>query len=249
MKTNYKHWDSEFIFKKYKTPDNWSKRFESERYFLKKVCKENIKILDIGCACGNLYSALKSKYKKIDYTGIDISERLIKKAKKLYPKVKFKKGNILNGLISHRKKYDLVIATGVYQHEPRYKKLLKIMLNHTKEGGYVLFDLKLFSVNKSICDIKKAYGDHGGGDIVYFIVLNINDLLKIINSHKKNINKIEIFGYITDAHTTVHLPKSVSERVVSAHVMIQKGKQTERKEIQTSFKLPNKFKKQIKEVK
>ena len=44
-----------------------------------KYIKENDKVLDIGCGNGRLYHVLKEK--QIIYTGLDLSEELIKIAK------------------------------------------------------------------------------------------------------------------------------------------------------------------------
>ena len=52
------------------------------------------KILDSGCASGRLYGVLKEK--KVEYFGVDISERLIEIAKKNYPDGNFQIANTLN---------------------------------------------------------------------------------------------------------------------------------------------------------
>jgi len=52
------------------------------------------KILDSGCASGRLYRVLKEK--KVEYFGVDISERLIEIAKKNYPEGNFQIANTLN---------------------------------------------------------------------------------------------------------------------------------------------------------
>jgi len=47
---------------------------------LTKYVRKGDKILDLGCGNGRLYKILKNK--KVEYTGIDISEKLIEIAKK-----------------------------------------------------------------------------------------------------------------------------------------------------------------------
>jgi ubiquinone/menaquinone biosynthesis C-methylase UbiE len=52
------------------------------------------KILDSGCANGRLFAVLRPK--KVDYYGVDISEKLIKIAAENYPEAKFKTADSLN---------------------------------------------------------------------------------------------------------------------------------------------------------
>ncbi len=52
------------------------------------VDKKELKILEIGCATGNIIKFLK-KYRNINYTGIDISKEYIKYAVSKYPEYKF----------------------------------------------------------------------------------------------------------------------------------------------------------------
>jgi ubiquinone/menaquinone biosynthesis C-methylase UbiE len=52
------------------------------------------KVLDSGCANGRLWEIFKTK--KVDYIGVDISEKLIELAKNKYPRAKFQKADALN---------------------------------------------------------------------------------------------------------------------------------------------------------
>ena len=61
---------------------------------LTRYAKESEKVLDSGCASGRLFEALKPK--KIDYFGVDISEELIKIAKRKYPEAKFQTADCLS---------------------------------------------------------------------------------------------------------------------------------------------------------
>ena len=61
---------------------------------LAEYAQEGDKILDSGCASGRLYGVLKDK--KLDYFGLDLSERLIEIAKKNHPKAKFQVADNLN---------------------------------------------------------------------------------------------------------------------------------------------------------
>jgi len=61
---------------------------------LADYAKDGDKILDSGCASGRLFGVLKDK--KVNYFGVDMSERLIEIAKKNYPDGNFQIANTLS---------------------------------------------------------------------------------------------------------------------------------------------------------
>ncbi len=87
-----------------KTKENYNltaEEYTRTRAFIPKdiqsladYAKKGDKILDSGCASGRLYGVLKEK--KVDYFGVDISERLIEIAKKNYPEGNFQIANTLS---------------------------------------------------------------------------------------------------------------------------------------------------------
>jgi len=108
-----------------------------ELSFLFKDIKVKEKILDLGCGNGRLYKLLE----KTNYTGIDISERLISIAKKKYPRVNFKVANALN--LSFKKElFDKVYSIAVLHHIPskklRIQFLKEIKKVLKKDGSLIL---------------------------------------------------------------------------------------------------------------
>lgn len=92
------------------------------------------KVLDLGCGNGRLFELL-CRY-NVDYTGIDISEELIKAAKKKYPQAKFSIGDITN--LKSSKKYDYIFSIAVLHHIPSAalrKKMLSDIKGALKDGG------------------------------------------------------------------------------------------------------------------
>lgn len=57
------------------------------QYFVKKYVRSGMKILDVGCGNGILFSLLKDL--KVNYLGIDISSELVAEAKKKFPEANF----------------------------------------------------------------------------------------------------------------------------------------------------------------
>lgn len=240
----YKLWEGKEMLKKHGKIRAWQQRFKSERYFLEKIMKPGMSVFDVGCAGGDLYHGLKKRYKKIKYTGVDGSAALIASAKAMAPEAEF----ILSNAFSLRKKFknrkfDLVTATGVFQHEPKHRELLKFMVDHTKEGGYILFDVKLFHSHARLRDIKISYCDFP--DPVYFIVLNLKDLIEMILLNRGIADSISIYGYYSGTHHSVRLPKSVKEEVCSAHVLLRRGKKSENRLLDLNLILPDIFIKEL----
>ncbi|HLD34581.1 MAG TPA: methyltransferase [Patescibacteria group bacterium] len=75
-----------------------------------------VTLLDVGCGFGDLYGYLKSDgalvRHNINYSGCDISPRIIQTAKTKYPDAKFEIKNILED--RHTPKYDYIICSGIF---------------------------------------------------------------------------------------------------------------------------------------
>lgn len=206
---------------------------------MEKIMKPGMKVLDVGCATGGLYHALKEKYGQVFYTGVDIAENMIKRAKELAPEATFINGNILDeGVIEKNHQFDLVTATGIFQHEPRHQELLKTMLDCVKPDGYVLFDVKLFAVQPTLRDIEHSYVDYANR--LYFIVFNFNEFINFILP-RPEVNSIEVYGYYTGANENVRLPQSVEEEVCSAHVLLKCDQRNEKTPLKLELNLPAEF--------
>ena len=102
-----------------------SKKNQNLRFkiLLKNINVNKKKILDFGCGFGDLYSFLKKKFGKINYSGYDINKSFIIKNKKKYPMINFfyNKKDI--------KSFDYIICSGVFSLKTRYSfEYFKIFL-------------------------------------------------------------------------------------------------------------------------
>lgn len=76
--------------------------------------KQGFSLLDIGCGLADFFSYLnKKKFTNIEYTGVDINERFIREAKKIYPSGSFLHGSYKE-IMAVGKSYDYVIACGIH---------------------------------------------------------------------------------------------------------------------------------------
>jgi len=83
----------------------------------KKINSKKTKIIDIGCATGELIYFLKNKFENANYYGLDVHPKLIKYAKKDpdLKNVDFSVGNIVDTpKEKHFKKYDVVLFIAVH---------------------------------------------------------------------------------------------------------------------------------------
>lgn len=210
-------WSNQEFVRRYhkKTLDQF---FETEIYFISKIANNLSSTLDIGCASGRFSSFMEEYGFNGRYTGIDFCERNIEQAIRSYPGHIFLCQDALSYDLDET--YDLVNATGVFQHEPRYSDLLQKMLLWSKR--YVLFDLKMFSGEDHIIDREKSYRSTNGSDPPLFF--NIHSVSRFVEDLKyiDGLQLVEIYGYPTVPNCHVKLPENVGS-LFSAGVLIEKG--------------------------
>ena len=80
---------------------------------------EGKSLLDIGCGCGDLYLYLKELQIGVDYTGVDILEKMIDRAKECCPQAVFRCADIFSGSFSAgavfgRDSFNITYASGIF---------------------------------------------------------------------------------------------------------------------------------------
>lgn len=70
-------------------------------------------ILDVGCGLGDFYAWLQEKNLSVEYSGIDITPKMIAAARQRFPGVRFDVLDILSSGGGERK-YDYVFASGIF---------------------------------------------------------------------------------------------------------------------------------------
>ncbi len=183
------------------------------------------RVLDSGCANGRLFEILQDK--KIDYFGIDISEKLIEIAKSRYPTGDFQTVDALNLPFSDNF-FDKVYSISVLHNIPskefqvQYLKETKRVL---KEGGLLILRVwdfwkrksafKLISrftllklIGKSQLDFKDVFvpwKDSGGKALIqrYFHCFTKRELIKLVEGAGFIIKKVWREG--KDPRTNIYL--------------------------------------------
>jgi len=121
---------------------------------LTKDVKDGNKVLDIGCGNGRLLEAFKDK--KINYVGVDSSEKLINIAKARYKiqdtRYKFIKGDILELDKLNEASFDYVFCVAVLHHLPgqdlQIRALEQMKNKVSKDGKIVIMVWNLWSQEK-----------------------------------------------------------------------------------------------------
>ena len=123
------------INKKYNQNIKALSKYERFDFCINKINFSKKKILDLGCGKGQLYLALKKKYKEFNYTGIDFDERLIKEAKSYFPETVFLKKNFIK--YKDKNKYDIIVMWGFLSIFDNYKKILRKVISLNKKKGMI----------------------------------------------------------------------------------------------------------------
>lgn len=139
-------------------------KFWEEMSFISAYVRDGDKVLDLGCGNGRLSEIFQGK--KIDYYGVDFSEKLIEIAKKRYPQLKFQVADALN-LPFPDNFFDKVYSIAVLHHIPS-KELRIQFLRETKRvlkpGGTVILSVWNFPFFKKLASLIK-FGKLDSGDV------------------------------------------------------------------------------------
>lgn len=110
------------------------------RKLISPIYKNEMKILDVGCAAGHYYHSLLKINKSIKFTGIDATKEYINFAKKIFKDYKnssFYKEDIFKISKKYKKKYDIVYSCNLLLHLPNIDLPLKNLMNTTKKYCFI----------------------------------------------------------------------------------------------------------------
>lgn len=105
--------------------------------------QEKDKVADLGCGNGRLYGYLRQNYRKINYTGIDFSQKLIEIAKKTYPQTNFKVSDITDEkTYRDLKNIDTVFSFRAIHHFPdKHQEFFQNCFKILKKNGFLVLEV------------------------------------------------------------------------------------------------------------
>ncbi len=111
---------------------------------LSSVALEGRKLLDVGCGTGNLLEYINSRGIKVDYTGVDILEKMIASAGNKKLDGVFKHADIFKNNIFENNSFDVVYTSGIFNlnlgnNREFLKRALELFLNISRDA--VVFNL------------------------------------------------------------------------------------------------------------
>ena len=164
---------------------------------MEKHLSDGDTLLEVAIGTGYPFADYFSK-KGYTVYGVDISPELIEKCKKLYPNIKSKVGD------AEDLEYPDNFFDGTYCFDstwyfPNLKMAIDNMLQVTKPGGSVIFDIQ----NRNKKEIEKAYKRR----------LNDTTGIGIVKTYIKNIAKLILRRGTPDWHLIIHETPTLPEDV------------------------------------
>jgi SAM-dependent methyltransferase len=178
----------------FKSRIHWNDFYDSEKFILEKIgIYEEDTILDLGCACGGLGLALREKFGKVNYTGIDINQFSISKSMELNPYGKFYCGDILDKNFEHfYEKFNKVISFSCIDWNIEFDLMLKRSWDFVKPGGYLIASMRITD-KETVKNINQSFQKIDNDFSAQYSIININEILnqfKIFNP-----SEINSYGY------------------------------------------------------
>jgi len=116
-------------------------------------------VLDIGCGGGIQYAAIHEFYPEIDYTGVDITPKMLNAAHSLFPDVKFEWGDAAE-LQYANSQFDVTFLRHVLEHHPlsNGQKILHEALRVARNAVLTLFFIEPQDIKEDIIVKQKESG-------------------------------------------------------------------------------------------
>jgi len=116
-----------------------------EKYEMKNLksfskLKPNKKILEVGCGQGIGEKIITKNFHPSEYYGIDLDEKMIKRAQKRKSSKRFFQTADVTNLPFDDASFDAVFDFGIIHHVPNWKDSLKEIKRVLKPGGEFLFE-------------------------------------------------------------------------------------------------------------
>jgi len=174
--------------------------YPSEWKFLEGLLEEGMSVLDVGCAQGGLAQVLGEHLSEFEYTGLDVSEEMVRLAKERQPHHAFHQ--IAEGCfdLPLDRQYDLVTVLGILHLHESWRDTLRSAWEYT--GKNILFDLREWHgatiENKSKSYMTMSFAsdspDYELSRLPY-IILNEESSSSLVHDICRGYENIQSYGY------------------------------------------------------
>ncbi|MCF7871710.1 class I SAM-dependent methyltransferase [Candidatus Woesearchaeota archaeon] len=188
--TNKKYWNKNYdgtinvFIQKATKLSSKSFYFYDLRKKIEKYLKKKSKIMEIGCAPGNILISLSKKYDLIPH-GVEYSKEGAEITKRNFEKENFETKNVLLADFfsekfqnKNKEKYDVVCSFGFIEHFKDVKNVVKLHLDLLKKEGTLIIGIPNLSKQSNIFLEKEIIDKHN---------LNIMDIKKLKQIMPKNV--------------------------------------------------------------
>jgi SAM-dependent methyltransferase len=222
----------------------WGELYPSEQWVFDRIASEKgdmLDLLDVGCACGGLASALSERFSLRSYTGVDIHQEAIAWARterRLLIPTTFIAGDIVQ--LPPGKPYDVVVSLSCADWNIETERIIAACWERVRAGGYFVISLRL-TTEKGINDIKRSYqliqfGEtESEPEIANYVVFNFKDALLMLRALTPQPELIGAYGYRGKPSPTAVTP---CKELVFAVFFVRKGTGTETPSIKAELHLP-----------
>jgi cyclopropane fatty-acyl-phospholipid synthase-like methyltransferase len=150
------------------------------------------KLLDVGCGLGNLLEYLNELNVPVDYTGVDISRKMIESAKRKNLNGTFLYLDIFSDRIFKEEAFDIVYASGIFNlNLGNNKQFLPVALKR-------FFELSRCTVAFNLLHYKSPDRDDR------YFYFSPDEVLEVLESAGYSISETRIFeGYLKNDFTVI----------------------------------------------
>lgn len=188
---------------------SWDQFYPSERIVIEKIWPQRLQdVLDIGCGCAGLYTAIEEKFGpgSVNYTGIELDSDASKyAAKRLIGKAKIINTDFETYEHQSSERYNIVFSLSCFDWNTNlgadalqsFYAMFQKSWNMVADGGYLVISLRL-DAEMTVMDIDKSYQyiNYSGkreGDIANYSVISVHDCYSLFR--QQNVCSIIGFGY------------------------------------------------------
>ncbi len=180
------HFDHRMFYPRFFLKQN----FESfnEIKMLKKIKqrKDIFSLLDIGCATGEFSRYFRYQFPKLKYTGCDISEVAIHRAREKFPNERY---SVIDETISQLavEQADIVFCRDVILHQPDPFHFLKKICEIQSKS--IIMRLRTRDVGETVLDTERSCQLNYGKWAPY-IILNCDEIVSFLNQNCPSVFRI-----------------------------------------------------------